>query len=494
MSAFSDIIGPAVELAVIEDFPRLYGAGRPPRRGVRGFFDRVFARPGPKPLKTEITYRGKASMLARTLQRLGEYRESPISLETLDLMRHHPMVKLGLVVKAAPILTALREARIKCDDDRIAAFIKTAFVEPWLLKVGETSVLPSYIFGVAPHEKVWESKHVKAVYVDDDGNEQVAWDAPALVYKKVKFVHPMSLDRFLTQKGTQDYAGFVQIPPAGEEEKPLDAWKTFTFINRFIFGGLWGESEGVDIYPYWYYSEFFRALQADYLKYKAVPPIIGYAPVGIREDQDGNISDNLQTAGEILQAAYESLVVVLPDERDDRGNRRWGYEELRVGEHGEVYTRAIEELDVMILRGLVVPERTVTQNMAAVGSYNQASIHQERMLDAAKAEVDNFLRAVNAYLVPQLVEDHFGPDAPKCEIFVHGLSEALKEKYSSIVVTILQNDRHGIFSQQVLFRELLDLLNIPYTVGEVTPLPVPGIPGDNGEEDDGKQGTTDQDS
>jgi hypothetical protein len=107
------------------------------------------------------------------------------------------------------------------------------------------------------------------------------------------------------------------------------------------------------------------------------------------------------------------------------------------------------------------------------------------MLDAAKAEVDAFTLACNQYLIPQLVEDHFGPDAPECRLFCHSVSEALKGKMQSIVVTILQNDKLGTFSQQVAFRDLLDFLNIPFTSGPV--LPIPQVPEEDGEDGDGGQ-------
>ena len=127
--------------------------------------------------------------------------------------------------------------------------------------------------------------------------------------------------------------------------------------------------------------------------------LFGCGPLITVYNEDDEV-DNLTFAGEVLQAALESLVVVLPYEVDDRGNNQWGYKEMVMGNVSDVYTKGIEELEVGMLRGLVVPERTVTQNMAAVGSYNQAQIHSERMLDAAKMDVDNFLDDCNSYCVP----------------------------------------------------------------------------------------------
>lgn len=480
----------ATELAGM-DVPMMYGRRKRPNV-VRRMIGAL--RPGPKPKAQEVTYRGSRPLqLTYTLNSIGEYRTDPIAFETLNVMRRHPVVKLGTVIKAAPILTALREVKVNCDNKRIAAFIKTAFVDPFLLNVAESAIIPSYIFGVAPHEKVWENRRIKATYIDDEGEERVGFNGQALVYKKIKFVHPQTIDKWLLQKGTQDFAGFEQKKaPGDKQDRVIEAWKSFVYINRFLFGGLWGEAEYTDIYAYWYYSEFFRALQADYLRFKAIPPLIATAPPGIREDTDGNKVDNLEYAAEVLQKAYDNLVVALPFEVDETTRQnKWSYKELQVGEHAEVYTRAIEELDVMILRGLIVPERTVTQNTAAVGSYNQAEIHAERMLDAAKMETDRFLMGVNRWLIPQLVEDNFGPRAPECKIIAPTTSEALKAKLHNIVITILQNDKTGEFRGQVAFADLLDFLNIPFTKnGSGMPVPKDRSveeEADMPEEDDGDQ-------
>ncbi len=485
----------AVELATM-DLPERY---RVKKR--RSFFQRVvtslsFRKPGPKPIFKEVTYRGRnPAQLASRLSKIGEFREDPIGWDTLNQMRHHPMVKLGTVTRAAPVLIALRNTRIECEDPRISAFVKEVFVDNLMMDLAISSIVPSYQYGTAPHEKVWENKKVKATYLDDEGKEVVAWDGPALVYKKIKFVHPESLEGWRLSDDTNSFEGFEQKKRAGDKkDRVVDKVKAFVYVNRFLYGGFWGESEYRDIYPHWYYSEFFEALRADYLRFKAIPPMIGWAPVGVNVDQDGNDVDNLTHAGEILQAAYDNLVVILPYDPDERGNNQWGFKELQIGEHSEVFTRAIEDMETKILRGLIVPERTVTQNMAAVGSYNQASIHAERMLDAGKVEVDHFLSDCTKFVVPQLVMDNFGPDAPPCRLWSRGISEELKEKLTNVVITVLQNDRDAIFSRQVAFAELLDILNIPFNTNPEG-FPDPEAPDDNEPkedktEDDSEQETT----
>lgn len=453
----------AVEMAKM-DFPRMYQV---PRK--RTFLERVFRRPGPKPKMSEITYRGRRTSIRGALNRIGEFREDPTDWHTLNLMRKYPMIKLALIVRLSPIITALREVRIECEDPAIKAFIKEVFVKRMIVDLAQSAIKPSWEFGTAPHEKVWETVLVRATYKDEDTQQEVvAWDGPATIYKKIRFVHPETLKNWLLDGETQDFAGFVQKKRIGEDkDRTVEDWKAFVYVNRFLYGGLWGETEMTDIYPYWYYAEFFRALMADFLRFKAVPPIVGWAPTGVREDEDGNEVDNIVYAADLLEKAYDNLVIVLPAEFDETTRQMmWGYKQLEMGDRGgDIYAKGVEELDVMILRGLIVPERTVTQNMAAVGSYNQAEVHQERMIDASKLETDEFLKACNKWAIPQLIEDNFGAGAPPARLFSHGLSEDLKLKLHAIVIALLQNDKAGIHRAQVAFQDLLDLLNIPAQAG-----------------------------
>jgi hypothetical protein len=418
---------------------------------------------------------------------LGEYREDPVSLGTYDLIRNYAVVKLGLIARAAPLFTSLREARVDGSNEDINAFVEQVFVKEWLVKLAYQTVMPSYVFGIAPQEVVWRSEpNLRIEYVNKQGVESVAWDGAALIFDEFRFIHPLSLKQIVIKKDrTKDYDGLIQVPPPGQEDLLIPPDKTLHYVNGQLWAGLWGESELRSVYPFWYYAEFFRALQADYLRFKVIPPIIGYAPPGTRIDEDGTERDNMEVAGEVLAGAYANMVVMLPSEYDDRGKELWKYQELQVGQYSDIFTKAVEELEVGILRAMLVPERTVTQNAAAVGSYNQAATHAERMVDMAKLEVDHFLEMVNEHLVPKLIEDHFGPDAPPAKVFAQNLSEALKEKLQTIVLTVLQNDKYGIYAQQVAFQDLLEMVGIPWRVASKEGLPEPIFPPSQTGEDDG---------
>jgi hypothetical protein len=425
-----------------------------------------------------ITYRGNmpGNSLAFAKKFGAMQRNDNLDWATLNIMRRNPMIKLGLTMRAAPVFSALREARAECPNPDIAAFVEQIFIEPWLTRMADSAIIPSYIYGSAPHEKSWENRRITVTRVDANTNESVtAFDGNALVYKNIDFVMPETLESYNLSRDRR-FDGFTQKKASGDaQSRTVPAWKAFVFSNRFLYGLFWGESEVEDIYPSWYYASYFRALMSDYMRLRAIPPVIATAPAGSRQGPDGEEVDNLQYVAEAIFQAFVSQVVALPWESDPiSGVNRWDYKEMVLGNRVEdIFTRAIEELEVNILRGLLVPERTVMQNVAAVGSYNQAEIHQERMLDAAKREVDAFLESVNRYLVPQLVEDNFGGDAPVCRVVTPNIPERIRGKLHNVLITLLQNDTaDGRINRSIKIQELLKFLDIPYTVENEGNIPV----------------------
>ena len=423
-----------------------------------------FAKPGPKPKLSEQTYRGRYSNLGWFLNENKEYKPSMISYDTLDRMRRNGMVALGLAVKNSPVYAAMREAEIRCPDDDVREFLIQVFQKPFLMNLAK-SCLTAYVFGIAFHEKVWKREDLYLTTVGEDGEERVVYDGYALVPKKYKLNDVRTIDSILVQKKTQDFAGYVQRAAPGEKDTQIDAWQAFVFATNTLYRGLWGEPSLWYAYPYWYYCELFRALQADWLRTRAINPLIGRFPPGKNTNQDGNEVDNATWGGDVLRAAYDAMVIMLPQEKDEDGDYVWSYSELNLSsEAGEVYQVAIDNLETMILRSLVVPERTVTQATRA-GGYNEAMAHLDAFFEAAKDDIESLVFHVDHYAFPQLIEWNFADKftrLPKAYLDARTFSEQLKFKLFSLLTALVQNDRPDTaILQHVAIEDLLEILNVP---------------------------------
>ena len=441
--------------------------GTPSRRlswgeRVRG---RTLARPGPKPRLAEQTYRGRYSALGNFMATHKEFRPQRLEYDTLDRMRRNGQVALGLAIKRSPIFAALREAEIKCEEPDVQAFLAHVFQKPYLMRLLRTS-LTAFVFGVGFHEKVWETRNLHVTWKGEEGELHVAYDGYALVPKKYKLNDVRTIKDILVQPKTQDFDGYVQHGPPGQQDITVDPWKAFVFALNTEYGGLWGEPSLWVTYPYWYYMELFRALQADWLRTRAINPLTGRYPIGVSENQDGNEVDNATWGGDVIRAVWDAMVVMLPNTRDSEGDYEWDYSELRLSaDAGEIYQRAIDNLGVMILRSLIVPERTVTQ-ATTTGGYNEAMAHLDAFFESAKPVIADFVRHVDDYILPQIVEwnflDRFPERLPRAYLDARIFSEQLKMKYYNLLIALVQNDRpDAAIVRHIAITSLLEWLGIP---------------------------------
>ena len=433
---------------------------------------RIFAKPGPKPNK-QTTYRGRMGYHLNAFMQAVEWKPSGLTYDTLDRMRRNGQVQLGLAIKDSPVYSAMREAEIECEDADVRAFLNHVFLRPLLMPLTRSS-LTSHVFGAAFHEKVFDNVDLHVTYKDDDGAEHVAYDGVATVPRKIMLNNIATIKDIRIDKDTQDYRGYIQRGRPGKRDVEVEDWKSFVFALNTVYGGLWGEATLWYAYPYWYYLELFRALQADWLRTRAINPIIARAPTGTIMNQDDEEVDQLVWAGTVIRNCYDSMVVSLPNTRDELGNYIYDYDELDLSsESGAVYQTAIENLGTMVLRSLVVPERTTTQAVQA-GGYNEAKAHVEAMVEAAKQEIELLVQHIDRYIFPQLIEwnfkDRFTTRLPKAYLNARTISEDLKTKLMSVLIAMLQNDsENGRVRERIAAEALLEHLNIPGS-GEVVPI------------------------
>lgn len=452
-----------------------------PRPSLRERF-LAFAKPGPKPKTKQNTYRGLGGYHLNNFMKATEWKPEGLTYTTLNRMRRNGQVQLGLAIKDSPVYSAMREAEIECEDADVRAFLTQTFLRPLLMPLTRSS-LTAHVFGAAFHEKVFENRDVRIVYEDEAGEEHIAYDGVAMILHKIMLNDIRTIKEIRIDPKTQDFRGYVQLGRGADPDVEVEDWKAFLFSLNTVYGGLHGEPSLWYTYPYWYYMELFRALQADWLRLRAINPIIGRGPMGTVVSQDNEEVDALTWTGEVIRNCYDAMVVVLPNSRDETGNYIYDYNELNLSsDSGGVYQDAIDNLGTMCLRSLVVPERSTTQATMA-GGYNEAMAHLEAMIEAAKQEVELLVFHIDRYVLPQLIEwnfkDRFVRHLPKAYLNARTITEDLKAKLMSVLIALIQNDpsENARLQMSIAIQELLGLLNIPTAV--VPPLVMPSKEGDD---------------
>jgi hypothetical protein len=166
----------------------------------------------------------------------------------------------------------------------------------------------------------------------------------------------------------------------------------------------------------------------------------------------------------------ENSVVTLPyEETKDGRSNKWDVAYLHDEKRGTMFTDAIVHLETQILRGLLVPERVVTQDIST-GSYSMAATHAEAFLLSQEGLTTAMEDAVNEQLIPPLVEFNFKPKSRiSCKLHIEGLQHDRKRLLKELFIEMVRN--LGTFARQGVVPsalpnlvEMADILKIPMNI------------------------------
>jgi len=418
---------------------------------------------GVEELTRTKSYSGTSSSSQLTSSLSNYFTTGDISFDILEKMRKDGVVKAGLVFKKAPVLRAIRKAKIVCEDKKIEAFLEKVFL-PHLYELALTS-LKAFEFGISFHEKVFKREDLNVEYENEETRKkEVAYKGYALTPYKYKFNHPMTISKIETIPETQEFNGYVQTPNI-----LIPFQKAFVFaVNDF--NSLWGESELIPTYPYWFWKELITAYYMRYLEKRATPPMIGMAPVGKSYSGDNEeVVDNLNWLAEVASHLRDGMTAVFPAAYDEGGRQLWDLKELSVSDRGNVYRDALDWSEAAIFRSLLVPDKPISQ-MLQVGSYSLANVQFEAFLMVSESVLMEFLDAVEKDILKQLVELNFGANAPEVQIQTPPLSDEERARYYDIFKSLLVGHPQA---SRIDLLKLAEELGIPVTEAEEATEEVP---------------------
>jgi len=285
------------------------------------------------------------------------------------------------------------------------------------------SSLSAVEFGFAAHEKLW-SQDADGVHLD-----------------QIKDLDPMWSVLLHDEDG--DFAGIRWTPmpsfaigTAFIQPVTVPAQKAFVFTHWKEFGNLYGIHRMHRAAKFYQWGRNFMLLAGQYAQRCAIPRYKAWAPAEMRTNAQGSEIDTLAEMHENLLTLRAGGSITYPDERDDKGNSRWGVEMLDDKLAGmDSLLKAIEYCDTMKLRGMIVPDATATQKNK--GAYNIAEAHQEVFMILEEQLLFDVLDQFERYLVPQMVLYNFGPTAPKVSLVSDGLSEENKQRLSSLIEKLI---------------------------------------------------------
>jgi len=316
------------------------------------------------------------------------------SISNYKKMRMHPMCSLGLEFTTLGLADV--PFIVTCEDEDIKAIIKKQL--GWIWKRLMRDCYECLPFGFKPFEVRYEPGTIKYKLGDEEEKEKS--------FQGILLREPRSLDpEYVRIKIADDGSlrGFKQ--DFASQEVTVKDRKCLIITHRLESGNYYGISALEPVYSAWYISSINMQFHTRWLERKGTGLFVGRYPVGT--DETGK--DNSNTMVKLLDSIIEGTTIALPGGYDDKGNAIWDIKLLDSQDKTDSFIQFHEYLDKTILRGLIIPERALTQG--EIGARASVEAFTDLFMQRKQDILDNIVDHIDRYLVAPFVELNWGPDA-----------------------------------------------------------------------------------
>ena len=344
--------------------------------------DKIFDKPGTSP---DVLRQRRITNENIIASKWGSYNPDTITTTTYTQMITDPTIKLGLSSIKSPVISTARS--FVCEDDDILEFMNT-FILPQISDLVK-NLLGALDYGFSVCEMVWD---------DCEFNNKAYFIPRTFVHADPEYVQLYMEDG--------EYAGFtfqsvVEVPASASV---LASW-------NMLYNNLYGQSILKSSYQSWRTLQFIT-LQADrHFEQQGSPMLLVYYPDN--KDTDGNF-ENKEEALSIARNVNSSGYAVLPQSVDDEGNvtKLWSVEYLTGDTEGDNFLSYIDALQTFMLRGLIIPDGSLTRGGASTGSYAERSEAIELMAVMLQNIADWVDGIIQEQVIDRVMKINFGMDVP----------------------------------------------------------------------------------
>jgi len=386
-------------------------------------------------LKDVTKYGGRYTRLSDIL-----YFQSDRTIEQYKQMRKYPMCWMGLnfIKLGLPNVPPV----VECDEDEnIRLIVEKQLKKIWKGMIRESLEKLDYGF------KAMEIRYEKGILKYFDEKESLQ------KFEGILLKAPKGLDgetiEILIEKKDGSFRGFRQNSDIDVLVKDR---KSLLFTHVLESGQYYGMSAQEPVYPFWYDANLNRQFHMRWLERKGTGFFKGLYPKGdtlINGVETGNQDIILN----LLDSIMEGNGVSMPSSRDDKGNLLWDIGFMSDEDKTDPFIARQKHIDEMILKGLVIPEKALTQG--EIGARSSIEAFQNMFVQLKQEVLDVTVNNINKYLVPNFVELNFGKDI-NVSVSAGKLDDSSKEIAGKIVEKLLEKDKIGIQQQW-----LIDKTGIP---------------------------------
>ena len=354
---------------------------------------------------------------------------SKLTVQDYRAMRDHYQVQASLSVLT--FMLHQLDYTIVSDNKKIADFCQYAMDKIWTRLVRGMS--QAFWAGYSPMVLQWENdvegRRVELAKVKDLVPEEceVNW-------KEVDGYVPPGQPRAVPPK-IKVYDGIKQwgYPYPIPVENSL--WYPVLSEN----GDYYGRKLLRSAFQPYFFSLLLHLFANRYYERFGEPVPIGRAPYDAEVDVNGESIKGNVAMQQILSNIRNRSVVVLPDDRDDKGNFDYQVEYLESQMRGADFERYMTRLDEEISLALFTP--LLVLRTADVGSYNLGTGQTQVYLWMLNAISGDWAEYINKYVLKPMKNYNFGEKAPSAEIRFRKLGTQQQETLRAVLSDMVRAGR-----------------------------------------------------
>lgn len=362
-----------------------------------------------------------------------------ISIGRLKKMRTDPQVQLGLTAIKAPVIGALTDVpAIEGDDPEVNAFVDTMLEGFWKSLV--RSSMNGLDFGFLPHEKIFSKEDFTWGWEVQGAGKKVGKEqtlTQAWVLTKLKDIDPEGV-KIWVDKEDESFKGFTE---KGKEVVDIvPAPKAFVFTPEREFGNLYGKPRLIPPYEPWTTFTILEYFSNRYFERFGEPGLkVGHAPdpvqnaSGTRETYPGELAAN-------AAAAYKGSGVYLhPNVYDENKMPLYTFEVIKDDRRGGEWVKILDFHLKRILRGLLIPERALTQD-TQVGSLASAKAYHAHFILMLQQIVESLVEHVNLYIIPEIISLNLGADKATARLVAPAIGSENQLLTDNLIEEVMKQD------------------------------------------------------
>lgn len=422
-----------------------------------------------KNYKEQIGSLAEQRIMSRRFLRdaVGDFDPENISIPRLYQIRKDPMIQMGLHYCKFPLIRA--KWSIECEDPKIQAAV-TEIIRNVYGSYTRT-MLNMLDFGYQGAIKQFELGTLHSTYEDENGEVQPVWDDKSIQPMVLGDLLPLMPEFTTPRLENGNFAGIdSNIIGGADSDRFVPAEWSLWMVNEFEenFRSYFGFARTAYAYRYWW-SYWFRFHMEDrHFEMDADPALMIQFPPGDSKHKNPDGSVTTTTNKEIALQMGNDLrgggTIAWPSDVffDEQGRATttpmWSAEFLQGGENLKAFRDSNEYLDVMKLRAILVPEQSLIEGKGGTSSRNVAGTYNDIFTESLGQMAEDLDVTWNKYIIPQIVEANWGPDAPKCTKITSGFNDDDLTLTNELIKIAFNLDPNAL---PINFDELVKNANLP---------------------------------